>query len=55
MKEMETYYNEAGQIQKLESLGIGRTSTYSKLVENIQKRKYVNKEDKAGEQVTQNE
>lgn len=55
MKEMETYYNEAGLIQKLESLGIGRPSTYSMLVDTIQERKYVNKEDIAGEQVTQNE
>ena len=34
-------YNEASLIKELESLGIGRPSTYASIVETIQKREYV--------------
>lgn len=55
MKDLEAYYQEASIIQKLESLGIGRPSTYSMLVETIQERKYVQKQDIEGETFTGNE
>ncbi len=45
----EKHYQESGLIQALESLGIGRPSTYSMLVDTIQERKYVSKEDIDGE------
>ena len=50
MKDCEKYYQEAGLIQQLESLGIGRPSTYSMLVETVQERKYVLKENIEGEE-----
>ena len=37
----ETHYTESTLIKKIESLGIGRPSTYSSLVEKIKERKYV--------------
>ena len=49
MRDVETYYQEAGLIQKLEALGIGRPSTFSMLVDTIQERKYVLKQDVEGE------
>ena len=45
------HYTEAGLIQKLESLGIGRPSTFSMLVDTIQERKYVVKGDTEGETI----
>ena len=44
-KEIKSHYNEAGLIKKLEEFGIGRPSTYSMLVDKIQERKYVVKEN----------
>lgn len=55
MKESDHYYNEASLIKKLESLGIGRPSTYSLLVDIVQERKYVLKQNVDGETVTRNE
>lgn len=40
-------YNEASLIKTLEEKGIGRPSTYSPIIETIQSRGYVNKENKA--------
>jgi len=42
------HFTEAGLIQKLEDLGIGRPSTFSTLIETIQTRKYVIKTDMEG-------
>src|SRR5690606_29152771 len=39
-------YNEASLIKMLESLGIGRPSTYAPTISTIQTRQYVEKEDK---------
>jgi DNA topoisomerase-1 len=55
MKDLDKYYNEASLIQKLEAIGVGRPSTYSMLVETIQVRKYVEKENIEGEMIEQNE
>ena len=51
MTEIDRYYNEASLIQKLESLGIGRPSTFSMLTDTIQERKYVRKQDIEGKEI----
>lgn len=43
------HFTEAGLIQKMEDLGIGRPSTFSTLIETIQTRKYVAKMDIEGD------
>lgn len=43
-------YSEAALVKKLEELGIGRPSTYAPTISTIQKRGYVVKEDREGEQ-----
>ena len=52
MTEIDRYYNEASLIQKLESLGIGRPSTFSMLTDTIQERKYVQKQDIEGKEIS---
>jgi DNA topoisomerase-1 len=44
-----SFYTEAGLINKLEELGIGRPSTFATIVDTIQARGYVNRIDIAGE------
>jgi len=43
------YYTESGLIKKLEDLGIGRPSTFAMIIETIQERKYVVRQDIKGE------
>jgi len=48
MNELKSHYTEAGLIKLLEEKGIGRPSTFSSLIEKIQKRGYVEKGDVTG-------
>ena len=48
MIELKSHYTEAGLIKLLEERGIGRPSTFSSIIEKIQKRGYVMKEDVKG-------
>ena len=43
-----SHYSEASLVKKLESLGIGRPSTFSSLIEKIKERKYVDKKNIQG-------
>lgn len=51
MNELKSHYTEAGLIKILEEKGIGRPSTFSSLIEKIQKRGYVEKSDVFGKKV----
>lgn len=51
MRELKSHYSEALLIQMLEEKGIGRPSTFASLVEKIQERKYVLKENISGCQI----
>jgi len=55
IKNMKQHYSEARLIQLLEEKGIGRPSTFSMLVDKIQERGYVNKEDVKGKTITVND
>jgi len=51
LKETKQHYTEARLIQLLEEKGIGRPSTFSSLIEKIQERKYVKKENVKGKTI----
>lgn len=46
-----SYYTEAGIIQKLEEMGIGRPSTFSSIVDTIQERGYVKRRNVEGKMI----
>ena len=48
MKDLKSHYTEAKLVQLLEQQGIGRPSTFSSLIEKIQERGYVKKENVKG-------
>ena len=48
MKDLKSHYTEAKLVQLLEQKGIGRPSTFSSLVEKIQERGYIKKENIKG-------
>jgi len=51
LKSGKSHYTEARLIQILEEKGIGRPSTYASLIDKIQERKYVVKEDIPGKEI----
>jgi len=51
VEETKTHYSEAKLVQMLEEKGIGRPSTFASLVEKIQEREYIKKEDVLGKSV----
>jgi DNA topoisomerase-1 len=55
IKNIKHHYTEARLVQLLEEKGIGRPSTFSMLVDKIQERGYVKKEDVTGVQITCND
>ena len=52
LKEMKSHFTEARLVQLLEEQGIGRPSTFSSLIEKIQERKYVKKENVKGQMIS---
>ena len=48
LKDLKSHYTEARLVQLLEQKGIGRPSTFSSLIEKIQERNYVNKQNVEG-------
>ena len=52
MKDLKSHYTEAKLVQLLEQKGIGRPSTFASLVEKIQERGYVAKENIKGKTIT---
>lgn len=52
LKNIKLHYTEARLVQLLEENGIGRPSTFSMLVDKIQERGYVKKEDIKGKEIT---
>ena len=52
MKDLKSHYTEAKLVQLLEQKGIGRPSTFAALVEKIQERGYVTKENVKGKTIT---
>ena len=51
LKNLKTHYTEAKLVQLLEDKGIGRPSTFSSLIDKIQTRKYVLKQDVMGKKM----
>lgn len=51
LSELKPHYSEARLVQLLEEKGIGRPSTFASLVDKIQERKYVKKQDITGKEV----
>ena len=51
LKDLKTHYTEAKLVQLLEQKGIGRPSTFSSLIEKIQQRGYVKKENIKGKTI----
>ena len=51
IKELKSHYTEAKLVQLLEKQGIGRPSTFSSLVDKIQERNYVAKENVKGKKI----
>jgi DNA topoisomerase-1 len=51
MHELKSHYTEARLVQLLEEKGIGRPSTFASLVDKIQERKYVEKQNITGKQI----
>lgn len=51
MTELKSHYTEARLVQLLEEKGIGRPSTFASLVDKIQERKYVEKQNIQGKEV----
>jgi DNA topoisomerase-1 len=49
--ELKSHYSEARLVQLLEEKGIGRPSTFASLVDKIQERKYVEKQNIIGKQI----
>jgi DNA topoisomerase-1 len=51
LKELKSHYTEARLVQLLEQKGIGRPSTFSSLIDKIQERAYVKKENVKGKKL----
>ena len=51
LKELKSHYSEAHLVQLLEQKGIGRPSTFSSLIEKIQDRNYVTKQNIDGKKI----
>lgn len=51
MNELKSHYTEARLVQLLDEKGIGRPSTFASLVDKIQKKKYVEKQNISGKEI----
>ncbi len=51
MKDLKSHYTEAKLVQLLKNKGIGRPSTFSSIIDKIQERGYVKKEDVKGQMI----